>query len=217
MFNFRPYVPGFNVKPSADAEVPGFRMNADGSVRTDGAASGLPSPYTPVGWTPNADAYGKGEVALSNSYGPSYWSDVRDGVEQLGEMAKAVGRGAYSLVPGVDNLGHALRRGTGFYGEEEARRFRDEIKAAGKGVRLVAENPGQSFDLAKRGMSEAFRRNPMLPFHLGGRGGLGLVLSYYGMPWLPLMAAAGDTLHALEKGHNVIDSIGHGVGGTLPR
>ena len=34
MFNFRPYVPGFNVKPPADAEVPGFRMNADGSVRT---------------------------------------------------------------------------------------------------------------------------------------------------------------------------------------
>ncbi len=40
MFNFKPYVPGFNVEPPADAEVPGFRMNADGSVRTGGAAVG---------------------------------------------------------------------------------------------------------------------------------------------------------------------------------
>ena len=38
MFNFKPYVPGFNVEPPADAEVPGFRMNADGSV---------PRPYRP--------------------------------------------------------------------------------------------------------------------------------------------------------------------------
>jgi hypothetical protein len=33
MFNFRPYVPGFNVEPPAEEEVPGFRMNADGSIR----------------------------------------------------------------------------------------------------------------------------------------------------------------------------------------
>lgn len=96
--------------------VPGFRMNTDDSVRTDGAISSRPTSYIPVGWTPNADAYGNAEVALGNSYGPSYWSDVRNG-----------------------------------------------------------------------------------------------------MPWLPLMAAAGDTLHALEKGHNVIDAIGHGVAGTPPR
>lgn len=57
----------------------------------------------------------------------------------------------------------------------------------------------------------------MLPFHLGGRAGLGFLLSYYGMPWLPLMAGAGDTLHALEKGHDFIGAIGHGVSGTLPR
>ena len=55
MFNFRPYVPGFNVEPPADPEVPGFRMNADGSVRTDGAAAGQPPPYISIGWTPIAD------------------------------------------------------------------------------------------------------------------------------------------------------------------
>jgi hypothetical protein len=57
----------------------------------------------------------------------------------------------------------------------------------------------------------------MLPFHLGGRVGLGMLLGYYGMPWLPLLATAGDTFHALEKGHDFIDAIGHGVGGTLSR
>ena len=40
MFSFRPYVPGFNVEPPAEPDVPGFRMNADGSVRTDGTALG---------------------------------------------------------------------------------------------------------------------------------------------------------------------------------
>src|SRR5262245_32601293 len=107
MFNFRPYVPGFNVEPPADADVPGFRMNADGSVRTDGASSGRPLSYTPVGWTPKADAYGNAEIALSSSYGPSYWNDLRDGVRRLEEMAKAVGTGASSLIPGLDNLGRA--------------------------------------------------------------------------------------------------------------
>ena len=70
MFNFKPYVPGFNVQPPADAEVPGFRMNADGSVRTDGAAMGRSPSYIPVGWTPpNADDYGNAEIALSKSAG----------------------------------------------------------------------------------------------------------------------------------------------------
>jgi hypothetical protein len=91
------------------------------------------------------------------------------------------------------------------------------MSAAGKGLRWVAEKPLQSARLAKRGALEAVGRNPMLPFHLGGRVGLGMLLGYYGMPWLPLLATAGDTFHALEKGHDFIDAIGHGVGGTLSR
>jgi hypothetical protein len=83
MFNVRPYMPGFNVQPPADPEVPGFRVNADGSVRTDGAALGRSPSYIPVGWTPpNADDYGNAEIALSNSAG------------QLAEGTKAVGEGA---------------------------------------------------------------------------------------------------------------------------
>jgi hypothetical protein len=219
MFNFKPYVPGFNVEPPADAEVPGFRMNADGSVRTGGAAAAPPPSYIPVGWTPNADAYGNAEIALSNAYGPSYWSDVRAGVGQLGETAKAVGQGASSLISGVGNLGHAIGRGAGSYGEAEAQRFRQEINAAGEGLRLIAENPAQSADLAKIGASKALERYPMLPFHLGGRLGMSVLLGSFGPPFalLPPLAMAGDTLHALEKGHNVIGAIGRGLGGMPSR
>lgn len=217
MFNFRPYVLGFNVQPPADPDVPGFRMNADGSVRTDGATSSRPPSYTSVGWTPNADAYGNAEIAQSNSYGPSYWSDARNGVNLFGEGMAAVGKGAYSLVPGVVNYYRGTGRALGLYGPQEAQRFDQEMNAAGEGLRLIAENPVQSFDLAKSGLSKAVERNPDLPLRIVGRVGLGSLLSLYGMPWLPLTAAAGDTLHALEKGHDFFDAIGHGIAGTLSR
>lgn len=47
MFNVRPYVPGFNVQPPDEPEVPGFRMNTNGAVRTEGAASGQPPDVRP--------------------------------------------------------------------------------------------------------------------------------------------------------------------------
>src|SRR4026209_253090 len=64
MFGFRPYVPGFNAEPPAEPQVPGFRMNADGTVRTDDAASGQPRSYTPVGWSSVSDQLGNAEIAL---------------------------------------------------------------------------------------------------------------------------------------------------------
>ncbi|HET6221254.1 MAG TPA: hypothetical protein VFE11_03775, partial [Dongiaceae bacterium] len=140
MFNFRPYVPGFNVEPPSDPEVPGFRMNADGSVRTDGAALGRSPSYIPVGWTPpNADDYGNAEIALSNSAG------------QLAEAAKAVGGGAYSLGPGLVNYARAMGRGLGLYGPEEVQRFYREMDASGLGMRFIAENPELSARIAREG------------------------------------------------------------------
>jgi len=37
----------------------------------------------------------------------------------------------------------------------------------------------------------------MLPFHLGGRLGAGLLLGYAGLPWLPPFAMFGDAFRAL--------------------
>lgn len=48
-------VPGFNVKPPADAEVPGFRMNADGSIRETEAPAART--YVDDGGNPFFDIY----------------------------------------------------------------------------------------------------------------------------------------------------------------
>jgi hypothetical protein len=123
-------------------------MNADGSVRTDGASSNRPTSYTPVGWTPNADAYGDAEIALSNSYGPSYWNDSWDAAKQFGGAANAVVNGAYSLIPGTFHLAREAGRGLGLFGPEEAQRFRQEMNVAGQGLRAIAKNPGTAARMA---------------------------------------------------------------------
>jgi hypothetical protein len=215
MFNFRPYVPGFNVQPAADTDVPGFRMNADGSVRSDGATSSPPPSYTPVGWAPNADAYGNAEIALSNSYGPSYWNDLWDSAKQLGGAANAVVNGAYSLGPGTYYLAREAGRGLGLFGPDEAQRFRQEMNAAGQGLRAIARNPGTAARMAGEGLLKAVKKEPLLPFYVLGRAGMGSLLTSRGVPIVPF-AVLGDALHALEKGHDVIDAVGYGVGGAQP-
>jgi hypothetical protein len=215
MFGFRPYVPGFNVEPPAEPEVPGFRMNADGSVRTDDAASGQPRSYTPVGWSSVSDQLGNAEIALGNSYGSSYWNDLWDAAKQLGSGANAVVNGAYSLGPGTFYLAREAGRGLGLFGPDEAQRFRQEMNAAGLGLRAIAKNPGTAARMAGEGLLTAVKKEPLLPFYVLGRAGMGGLLASRGVPIAPF-AVLGDALHALEKGHDVIDALGYGVSGTQP-
>ncbi|SEP31599.1 hypothetical protein SAMN02990966_05012 [Rhodospirillales bacterium URHD0017] len=192
--------------PPADAEVPGFRMNADGSVRTDGAAMGRSPSYIPVGWTPpNADDYGNAEIALSNSAG------------QPAEAAKAAGEGAYSLGPGLVNYARAMGRGLGLYGPEEVQRFYREMDASGLGMRFIAKNPELSAQIAREGAVRALKTQPMLPFRLGGRAGAGVLLGLAGLPWLPPLAMFGDAFRALENGDDFISALGRGIAGTSSR
>jgi hypothetical protein len=215
MFSFRPYVPGFNVEQPAEPDVPGFRMNADGTVRTDGAVSGRPPSYTPVGWTSVADQLGNAEIALGNSYGSSYWNDLWDAAKQLGSGANAAVNGAYSLGPGTFYLAREAGRGLGLFGPEEAQRFRQEMNAAGQGLRFIAENPVTAARMAGEGLWTASKAQPLLPFYLLGRAGMGGLLASRGVPIAPF-AVAGDTLHALEKGHDAMDAFGFGISGTSP-
>jgi hypothetical protein len=215
MFGFRPYVPGFNVEPPAEPEVPGFRMNDDGTVRTHGAASGKPPSYTPVGWSSVSDQLGNADIALGNSYGSSYWNDLWDAAKQLGSGANAVVNGAYSLGPGTFHLAREAGRGMGLFGPEEAQRFRQEMNAAGQGLRFAARNPGTAARIVGEGISTAWKTQPLFPFYLLGRASMGGLLASRGVPIAPF-AVAGDALHALEKGHDAIDSLGVGITGTHP-
>jgi|FEC22Drversion2_1045045.scaffolds.fasta_scaffold00240_17 hypothetical protein len=209
MFGFyRPFQPGFNVEPPAEPEAPGFRLNADGAV------PGQPPAYIPVGWTPNADAYGNAEIAMSDSYGPSFWSDFSDTARKFGEGVKAMGEGVYSIAPGTVNFARGMGRGLGLYGPEEAQRFYREMDATGQGLRFIANNPELSARMARDGMALAFKAQPALPLHIAGRVGASALLSHLGVPPLALF---GDAFRALEDGHDFIDAIGRGISGTPPR
>jgi hypothetical protein len=157
MFNFRPYVPGFNVKPPADAEVPGFRMNPDGSVRTDGAASSRPPSYTSVGWTPNANDRYVNSPRYPGPLGASAYPDasILEKIrvsDWLVPRFEAAMDGAISTIPGAWNAIRAIGRAAGMGGKDEAHRFDEEMKAAGnlagKVVDKVVEHPQQAARVA---------------------------------------------------------------------
>jgi len=206
MFRIRPDLaqPGFNLDGSED--VPGFQLADDGSAWPRGSTlDGGSSSFTPVRWSPGQD--GNGESQLS------FWDDVLNAAKRVGEGANAAVEGAYSLVPGTGNFVRGAGRGLGFYGPEEAQRFRQEMNVAGQGLQQIVQEPVQSARLAWQGARAAVREQPMLPFYVAGRAGMGLGLALNKIPIAPF-AIMGDALHALEKGHNLLDTIGYGISGS---
>lgn len=212
MFNFRPDFQslGLRVEPPAKEEVPGlhtWRPNVPGLHN----------------WRPNEEVPGF-HFANAGSAQPrwtptpsaprlSFWDDVRDAASGLGEKANAVVEGAYSILPGTGNFFRAAGRGLGFYGPEEAKRFRQEMNAAGQGIRFIANDPVEAARLVYEGGSAAFQAQPLLPYYLGGRAGMGTLLAVKRLPIAPF-ATAGDALRALENGHNFVDAGLYGVIGA---
>jgi hypothetical protein len=97
----------------------------------------------------------------------------------------AVVNGAYSLVPGTFNLAREAGRGLGLFGPEESQRFRQEMSAAGQGLRAIANNPGTAARMVVEGLQTAVKKEPLLPLYAFGRGGMGVLLGSRGVPVAP--------------------------------
>jgi hypothetical protein len=122
--------------------VPGFRVVDDGSARGYDSAAGGSASFAPVRWTPSPDS------PSAPGSDRSFWDDAWDTAKDVGEKANAVVNGAHSIYPGTWNFFRAAGRGLGFYGSEEAQRFRQEMNAAGKGLEFIAEDPMRAARLA---------------------------------------------------------------------
>jgi hypothetical protein len=120
--------------------------------------------------------------------------------------ANAIVNGAYSIFPGT---GYALRylgRSVGLYGANEQLRSDQEANAIHSGVAatkdFLASGPAaqESARIAIGSAAGRYLDDELNVYHSIGRIGIGAVTG------LGPAAAAGDALHAIEKGHNAIDA-----------
>lgn len=87
-----------------------------------------------------------------------------------------------------------------------------EMEFIGKVLGLAADHPDVTARVAVEMASELFE-DPLLPYHMFGRGLAGALLRAGPIP-LGVIAAAGDTLRTVEKGYSFPDAIRRGVAGT---
>lgn len=243
MFNVRPYVPGFNVKPPDEPEVPGFRMKVDGTVRTDDAAfgqppdirpdndvpgfrinstEGVPGFRVPRDWSPRPTFVtgglpSQGYINVNSPYpypvdtsaypDASIMEKIRDPdwvVPRLGAAAD----GAISTIPGAWNFMRAIGRAAGIGGKEEAHRFDDEMKMAGKLAGKVVGKAVEYPEQATRAVGEVVSeldKDPLFRYYMAGR----ILAGYFagvGPVRLGPFAMMGDAFRAIEKGYGIRDT-----------
>jgi hypothetical protein len=134
----------------------------------------------------------------------------------VGSTAKAFVNGAYSSLDNTYDAVRAAGRGLGVLGPEEFRRFGQEADFIGASLGRVGPTLGQivkhpklAARAAGRVLAEAW--DPLLPFHLAGRYGMGALTGF------GAAAMAGGVLRAVENGHNLFDAIVYpGIQGRPP-
>lgn len=210
MVNIIPLSSWPEVPLASPAGVPGFRVGADGTVRSLEDSTGLSPSYTPVRWTPGSSEAPRGASA-PDDWGAklSFWDDLRGAAERLGTRANAVVNGAYSVFPGVYNAARAVGRGVGLLGADEFRRFDQEAEFAGGALTKAAQHPGLAYRAAGSIVS-TLDQDPLFRYYMAGRALMGLATG------MGPAAMAGDALRALETGHNWADAFRQGVRGKLP-
>ena len=153
--------------------------------------------------------------------GRAYYEQLRDGAKAAGSAANALANGAYSTLGNSYDAVRAVARGVGLLGPEEFRRFGQEadfigasLGQIGPALGQIGPALGQIVDhprLAARAAGRALKEEPLLPFYLGGRLGMGVITG------LGPTAMAGGLLRAVEDGHNLVDAIAYpGIQGRPP-
>jgi hypothetical protein len=165
----------------------------------------------PARWTAkpagNPYAGAGGDVAGFFGRFRPFLADVQDAAERVGTRANAVVNGAYSVFPGTYNAIRAVGRGVGILGPEEFRRFGPEADSIGTALGQIAEHPGPAARVSRDALS-VLDTNPLFRYYMFGRAAMGLLTG------LGPAAMAGDALRAIEKGHNMIDTLKYGIQGT---
>ncbi len=148
--------------------------------------------------------------AYSGDTGSIFYGRLRDGADAVGARANATVNGAHSIFPGTLNLPRSILRAAGLFGKAEAHRFDDEMAAAGAALGQIVKHPEPALRAAGEAFSTAWN-DPLFPFYLAGRAGMGLRTR------LGPFAVVGDTLRALEDGHNLDDAVTYsGILGRPP-
>jgi len=136
--------------------------------------------------------------------GRVHYEQLGDGVKAAGSAANALVNGANSTLGNSVDAGRAVARGVGLLGPDEFRRFGQEADFIGTSLGRIGPALGRIIDhpgLAARAAGRALAEEPLLPFYLAGRMGMGALTG------LGPAAMAGGLLRAVEDGHNLVDAI----------
>jgi hypothetical protein len=134
---------------------------------------------------------------------PDSTTPTPESAEGVWKAANYAVNGAYSIFPGIYNAGRAVARGTGLMGPEEYRRFDQEANFIGSASEKIAKHPELAYQAGREAVS-ALARNPYLVAYALGRAAMG------GATMLGPAALAGDTLRAVENGHDLLDAVLYG-------
>jgi hypothetical protein len=123
------------------------------------------------------------------------------------DKANAIINGAYSIFSGVGYGLYEWARYTGLLGPTEFSRADSESNVIGWGVTEAWKHSSAAYNLSIDALKTIDDADPLFRYYMGGRIFMGAATG------LGPMATYGDTLHAVDSGHNFIDSVIKGATG----
>lgn len=171
-----------------------------------GQAGGL-NLYAYVGNDPinNVDPSGlvseaEEDTAANLQVGTSIAVSATAAANVVAPRANAFVNGAYSVIPGVGDAIYQAARGTGVLGPQEFQNFDVESQFVGDVVTTMVQHPQATYTVATDILS-VLDQDPLFRYYVAGRLAFGFATG------LGPAASLGNTLQAVQNGHNVVDSI----------